>query len=386
MAAVAVVACLTIVSRGLNFGGRFVGGALVTFHGTGDITTEQMREAADDAYSRPDAIIQTTETGGELASSCAPPPPQPRTPRPTPTRWPDPWHDLERLRGHHQRRLKRGVISSLIAFLVSILPRSSSTSPSASSTRWASWPSSRCSGLILVVRHLRAGGPGSEPGYHRRLLAILGYSLYDTVVRIPSHQRQHEGRGHRCTFMTASNLHRPVFHPHHQHDAHLVHPGVRHSLVRRRDAEGLRASPWPISLVAGSSSIAIQPPPALLYVEDPQAGFAELEEYGTEVRPVQVRSLLTGIAPGAAEARWGQRPRRGRSRAEGSRRGARRRSGGSSHKPKPVNNKKRSCRKGRNGSSPGSGPTGIAAQSADSPLAQRNSPLGCFVRYGSPPW
>ena len=46
MAVVAMVACLAIVGiRGLNFGIEFVGGTSVAFHGTGDITTEQMREA-----------------------------------------------------------------------------------------------------------------------------------------------------------------------------------------------------------------------------------------------------------------------------------------------------------------------------------------------------
>ena len=65
MAAVAMVACLAIVGfRGLNFGIEFVGGTSVAFHGTGDITTEQMREAFNDA-GEPDAVIQTTETGGE---------------------------------------------------------------------------------------------------------------------------------------------------------------------------------------------------------------------------------------------------------------------------------------------------------------------------------
>ena len=65
VAVVAMVACLAIVGiRGLNFGIEFVGGTSVAFHGTGDITTEQMREAMNDA-GEPDAVIQTTETNGE---------------------------------------------------------------------------------------------------------------------------------------------------------------------------------------------------------------------------------------------------------------------------------------------------------------------------------
>ncbi len=66
VAAVAMVACLAIVGfRGLNFGIEFVGGTSVAFHGT--------------RPPRPTA---------SPASLCAPPPPRPRTLRPTPTRWP----------------------------------------------------------------------------------------------------------------------------------------------------------------------------------------------------------------------------------------------------------------------------------------------------------
>ena len=49
-AAVLVVAAFAIVGvRGLNFGIEFIGGTSVAFHGTGDVTTEQMRTAFDQA-------------------------------------------------------------------------------------------------------------------------------------------------------------------------------------------------------------------------------------------------------------------------------------------------------------------------------------------------
>ena len=64
-AAVLVVAAFAIVGvRGLNFGIEFIGGTSVAFHGTGDVTTEQMRTAFDQA-GEPDAVIQTTEADGD---------------------------------------------------------------------------------------------------------------------------------------------------------------------------------------------------------------------------------------------------------------------------------------------------------------------------------
>ena len=48
----------------MNFGIEFVGGTSVTFHGTGDVTTEQVRDAFGDA-GEPDAVIQTTTADGE---------------------------------------------------------------------------------------------------------------------------------------------------------------------------------------------------------------------------------------------------------------------------------------------------------------------------------
>ncbi|MEG0376682.1 MAG: protein translocase subunit SecD, partial [Raoultibacter sp.] len=65
IAAVLVVASFAIVGvKGLNFGIEFVGGTSVTFHATGDITTEDMRTAFTDA-GEPDALIQTTNAEGE---------------------------------------------------------------------------------------------------------------------------------------------------------------------------------------------------------------------------------------------------------------------------------------------------------------------------------
>lgn len=63
-AALVVLALVGLLVRGLNFGIEFLGGTQVTFNGTGDVTIGQMRDAFADAGC-PDAVVQTTETGGE---------------------------------------------------------------------------------------------------------------------------------------------------------------------------------------------------------------------------------------------------------------------------------------------------------------------------------
>ena len=65
VAAVLVCVSLAIVGvKGLNFGIEFVGGTSVSFHNTGDVNTEQMRSAFDEA-GEPDAVVQTTTADGD---------------------------------------------------------------------------------------------------------------------------------------------------------------------------------------------------------------------------------------------------------------------------------------------------------------------------------
>ena len=64
-AAVAMVLVAVIIGvRGLQFGIEFVGGTSVTFHGTGDTTIEQVRDAFDDAGVS-DPVLQTTNADGD---------------------------------------------------------------------------------------------------------------------------------------------------------------------------------------------------------------------------------------------------------------------------------------------------------------------------------
>ena len=65
IAAVTVIAVAVIIGvRGVSFGIEFIGGSSVSFHDTGDITAEQMRDAFDDAGAS-DASVQTTTTEGQ---------------------------------------------------------------------------------------------------------------------------------------------------------------------------------------------------------------------------------------------------------------------------------------------------------------------------------
>ena len=59
-----VLVAVIIGVRGLQFGIEFVGGTSVTFHGTGDTTIEQVRDAFDDAGVS-DPVLQTTNADGD---------------------------------------------------------------------------------------------------------------------------------------------------------------------------------------------------------------------------------------------------------------------------------------------------------------------------------
>ena len=242
-----MVACLAIVGiRGLNFGIEFVGGTSVAFHGTGDVTTEQMRERLRTTRASLTPSSRPPTTGGEpglprahhhhLA---------PRTPRPVPTRWPTALGmTAERLRGdHHRPRLgrQRHPKSSLIAFLVSILLIIVYIAIRFEYKMGVMAIVALLHDLILVVGVYALVGREVNPNTIAALLTILGYSLYDTVVvfhRINDNMKGEDIQLHLHDH--GQPLHEPGAHPHHQHHAHLAHPGARHAAVRRRDAEGLR--------------------------------------------------------------------------------------------------------------------------------------------------
>ncbi len=244
VAAVAMVACLAIVGfRGLNFGIEFVGGTSVAFHGTGDITTEQMREAFNDA-GEPDAVIQTTETGGEPGFLV----------RTTTTSAEDATahaNQVAEALGMTSSDFEVTTIgpdwgasviqSSLIAFLVSILLIIVYIAIRFEYKMGVMAIVALFHDLILVVGIYALVGREVNPNTIAALLTILGYSLYDTVVVF--HRINDNMQGEDITLHLHDHgqpLHQPGARPHHQHDAHLAHPGAGHAAVRRRDAQGLR--------------------------------------------------------------------------------------------------------------------------------------------------
>ena len=210
ISAVLIVAVVAVVGiRGINFGIEFVGGTSVTFHGTGDATIEQVRDAFADAGD-PDAVIQTTNADGEegflvrTASTSA--------------------QDAATVAGQVADSFGWGadsyevttigpdwgasvIQSSAIAFAVSLLliiayisvrfrdPKMGVTAVVA-----------LLHDLIIVFGVYALVGREVTPNTIAALLTILGYSLYDTVVvfhRINENMKAEGGPG--CTFSSMAN-------------------------------------------------------------------------------------------------------------------------------------------------------------------------------------
>ena len=208
VAAIAMVACFAIMGiRGLNFGIEFVGGTSITFHGTGDVTTEQLREAFNEA-GEPDAVIQTTTTDGEegflvrttttsaedatvAANKVADEFDLPTTSFEVTTIGPD-WGASV-------------IQSSLIAFLVSIILIIIYIAIRFEYKMGIMAIVALLHDLILVIGIYALVGREVTPNTIAALLTILGYSLYDTVVVFHRINDNMKGEDIRCTFMTMAN-------------------------------------------------------------------------------------------------------------------------------------------------------------------------------------
>ncbi|MCI8468491.1 MAG: protein translocase subunit SecD [Eggerthellaceae bacterium] len=208
IAAVAMVACLAVVGiRGLNFGIEFVGGTSIAFHGTGDVTTEQMRTAFDDA-GEPDAVIQTTQTNGEDGFLV----------RTTTTSAEDATQRANEVAddlGLSTTSFEVTTIgpdwgasviqSSLLAFLVSIVLIIIYIAFRFEYKMGIMAVVALFHDLILVVGIYALVGREVNPNTIAALLTILGYSLYDTVVVFHRINDNMKGENIRCTFMTMAN-------------------------------------------------------------------------------------------------------------------------------------------------------------------------------------
>ena len=208
--AVAVMACCVIAIgvRGLNFGIEFVGGTSVSFHGTGDVTIEQMRQACDEA-GEPDAVIQTTVADGQEGFLV-------RTTTVSAEDATAAANQVADALGLSSENFEVTTIgpdwgasviqSSLIAFLVSILLIIAYIS-----VRFRDYKMGIMAvvalfhDLLLVIGIYALVGREVNPNTIAALLTILGYSLYDTVVVFHRINDNMSGEDIRCTFMTMAN-------------------------------------------------------------------------------------------------------------------------------------------------------------------------------------
>lgn len=207
-AAVAMALCLVIVGvRGLNFGIEFVGGTSIAFHGTGDVTTEQMREAFNNA-GEPDAVIQTTNTNGQEGFLVR------TTTLDAETATVNANKVADEL-GIETTSFEVTTIgpdwgasviqSSLIAFIVSIILIIIYIAIRFEYKMGIMAIVALFHDLILVMGIYALVGREVNPNTIAALLTILGYSLYDTVVVFHRISDNMKGENIRCTFMTMAN-------------------------------------------------------------------------------------------------------------------------------------------------------------------------------------
>ena len=203
-----VLVAIIVGVRGMNFGIEFVGGTSVTFHGTGDVTTEQVRDAFSDA-GEPDAVIQTTTADGEPGFLV----------RTTTTSAEDATvtaNEVADTFGWTTDSFEVTTIgpdwgasviqSSAIAFFISLLliiayisirfrdPKMGVTAVVA-----------LLHDLIIVVGVYVLIGREITPNTIAALLTILGYSLYDTVVVFHRINENMKDDSVKCTFATMAN-------------------------------------------------------------------------------------------------------------------------------------------------------------------------------------
>lgn len=197
----------TVGFKGLDFGIEFVGGTSVSFHNTGDITIEQMRDAFTEA-GEPDAVVQTTNSDGTEGFLI----------RTTSTSAEDAAsvatavaNDLSLSTSSYEVSTigpdwGAGVIqSSLIAFLVSILLIIVYIAFRFEYKMGLMAVLALIHDLVIVVGVYALFGREITPNTIAALLTILGYSLYDTVVvfhRINDNMKESKVK---CTFMSMAN-------------------------------------------------------------------------------------------------------------------------------------------------------------------------------------
>lgn len=209
VAAVAIVAVVAIVGvRGINFGIEFVGGTSVSFHNTGDVSIEQVRDAFSDAGDS-NATVQTTSSDGEegfmvrtgstsaeeataLANTVA-----------DSFGWSTDSFEVTTIGPDWGVSV---IQSSVLAFLVSLVLIIAYIS-----IRFRDYKMGVTAvvallhDLIIVFGVYALLGHEVTPNTIAALLTILGYSLYDTVVVFHRINENMKDESVRCTFMTMAN-------------------------------------------------------------------------------------------------------------------------------------------------------------------------------------
>lgn len=208
VSAVLIVLSVALVGiRGINFGIEFVGGTSINFHGTEEISLDQMREAFAEA-GEPEAVIQTTVTDGADGFLI----------RTTTTSAEEAAETANKVAQQLNISTESyevttigpdwgvGVIqSSLIAFLVSLFLIIIYIAIRFEYKMGLMAVVALLHDLIIVIGAYALFGREFTPNAVAALLTILGYSLYDTVVvfhRIVDNMKESRVR---CTFMTMAN-------------------------------------------------------------------------------------------------------------------------------------------------------------------------------------
>lgn len=207
LCAVIAVVCVLGV-KGIDWSIEFVGGTSISFHDTGDVDTETLRQALADA-GEPNAVIQTTETDGEpgfLVRSTTTEASDAAAVAATVASefgWSDQSYQVETIGPDWGASV---IQSSILAFIVSLLLIILYIS-----VRFRDYKMGVCAivallhDLILVFGIYAILGHEVSPNTIAAVLTILGYSLYDTVVVFHRINENMKDDSVKCTFMTMAN-------------------------------------------------------------------------------------------------------------------------------------------------------------------------------------
>ena len=208
LAAIVTVVCIGIIGiKGLNYGIEFVGGTSTTFTGTGDVTTEQIRQAFEDA-GEAEPVVQTTESNGEAGFIV-------RTTQSDATAAAATAAQVAESVGISSDSFQIETIgpdwgttiikSMAIALLVSFILIALYIAFRFEYKMGLTALVALLHDIILVVGIYALVGREMNPNTIAALLTILGYSLYDTVVVFHRISENMKNSDIKCTFMTMAN-------------------------------------------------------------------------------------------------------------------------------------------------------------------------------------